>query len=548
MSQRRSWSWRGALAGLFGRPRAAPAELSRLRGRALAFESLEARIPLAAYNLVRLVDPETSNIEYRAVNTVNGAPFHFLSVLQTPQGAIGVRPHPDLADPDGWGGTWYVSPFLATGSPSGGRLKNVIADDSGVYFTTGGLLGRTETTTAGVWAATLHFVYDAAAQRINGSGALAVTLDAPLASLGTDLNVFRIASNYLDDVNVPNVGVVDTGDMRDATVRYGAGSPQDFTWVPPVQPGHFPTDQAATITTSVNGELNRLDPVFQLDSTRPRKPSMALAMTAQTAGVSQIAGLAYDTSKSKDLFADNVGVHTIVRQGTSATSLRFNWAFESTPTNIPLAAGGPAATAGMPDTLAPFYRAYNKSLNFHFFTGSQAEHSVAVGAGLRAEGNSFQGMTALRDGAVPLFRLYNVTLGYHYYTATPSELQTLVGLGWRYEGVEAFVYPSGQTPPAPATDLFRLYNLNTGTHLLTTNFDEALAVLAIVDPQGNHPWVLHSSVGFAFAPSGAAVPAPPHRTASDDEGAATDDFDDTGMDWADSAFALLADDESWTPG
>ena len=65
-----------------------------------------------------------------------------------------------------------------------------------------------------------------------------------------------------------------------------------------------------------------------------------------------------------------------------------------------------------------------------------------------------------------MYRLYNPNSGEHFYTASLSERKGLVALGWRYEGV-------GWTAPVKSkTPVYRLYNKNGGEHHYTTSVKE----------------------------------------------------------------------------
>lgn len=159
------------------------------------------------------------------------------------------------------------------------------------------------------------------------------------------------------------------------------------------------------------------------------------------------------------------------------------------------------------------YRAFNPNANFHFFTTSFPEFAATIAAGYRDESSGQDGfavMPSQSPGSVPVFRVYNLALGYHYYTINQAERDFLVNLvpaplsgpdtrttGWRDEGSIGFI-PSSST--TGATTIYRLYNNDSGVHLLTHNPAVRDAVLAITEAgTGRRPWVQHSHFGFAFA-------------------------------------------------
>jgi hypothetical protein len=154
----------------------------------------------------------------------------------------------------------------------------------------------------------------------------------------------------------------------------------------------------------------------------------------------------------------------------------------------------------------PFYRAYNPSSDYHFFTTSLAEFRNAVQFGYRDETAGNSGFSVLKNtvpGVTPLFRLYNLHTGRHYYTTNPAERDALVALipppvgpdtrtsGWRSETVEGYLFTDATPLAVP---IFRLYNQATGTHLYTESPAIRDAILS------RHPgvWVEHAPLGFAY--------------------------------------------------
>jgi hypothetical protein len=180
--------------------------------------------------------------------------------------------------------------------------------------------------------------------------------------------------------------------------------------------------------------------------------------------------------------------------------------------------GEPAAASILvsPGPIARMYRAYNPIANFHFFTTHRAEFDNAVAHGYVDESTGLGGfaiLTSPTDHASPLFRLYNLQQGFHYYTLDAAEKAHLLSLnpppsdpiagqvGWRDEGVEGYLYSvTDGRPVEPGTkSLFRLYNQDSGTHLLTDNPTVREAVLGIASSAtGRHPWARHADVGQIY--------------------------------------------------
>ncbi len=177
-----------------------------------------------------------------------------------------------------------------------------------------------------------------------------------------------------------------------------------------------------------------------------------------------------------------------------------------------------------------FIRSYNPNADYHFFTTSTPEFSNALTAGYKDETTNQAGFALSFNpvpGGVAISRLYNVQTGRHYYTTSTGERDFLVSLipvnhpdfgkvGWRYELDEPFVYPV-QVPGT--TEIFRLYNNNSGVHLYTESAAQKDAILAAFPGI----WVQHSSLGFAFIdPARSFVPNGPFfATAAASSAAAT---------------------------
>ncbi|MBQ9609217.1 MAG: hypothetical protein IJV15_07230 [Lachnospiraceae bacterium] len=71
-----------------------------------------------------------------------------------------------------------------------------------------------------------------------------------------------------------------------------------------------------------------------------------------------------------------------------------------------------------------------------------------------------------RVEASNMYRLYNPNSGEHFYTANETERDNLVGYGWRYEGI---AWTAPETSDIP---VYRLYNPNAGDHHYTISVSE----------------------------------------------------------------------------
>jgi hypothetical protein len=158
-----------------------------------------------------------------------------------------------------------------------------------------------------------------------------------------------------------------------------------------------------------------------------------------------------------------------------------------------------------------FYRAYNPNADYHFFTTSRVEFDNAIRNGYLDETAGRTGLYVSnlpQPGLSPIYRMYNLQTGRHYYTLSSFERDSLVNIvrppavgpdtrtvGWRYEKIEGYIRSGGGT--SGTTEVYRLYNNNSGVHL----FVENPAVKDLILSRFPGVWVQHSSFGFA-APRG----------------------------------------------
>ena len=299
------------------------------RGGTSATSSADNFTYLSPYAVQKITDSE-GNIEYQMWK--DG--FHFGTVLQTPQGAIGFRGHPDQHDANGWGTTVQENVYIAGAGvdATGGQVISAVAGSSGIQVTAGGdvpsVLGS-----AGTWSWASTITYDATQQKAVLAGSTTVTLAAALSG---DMNIGREDSNYLYDYRLNGGGVGPTGDMKSVTVVYGPDSSvHEFQWTPlPGREGTSPQDASDDLTTIIWGQINKSDPLKAAIA----KPTVEREIVSVDPATKLIVACNWDSSKVGYQF-DNVGVEQIVRpQNTNAQSFVFknteNWTIpdKSNPT------------------------------------------------------------------------------------------------------------------------------------------------------------------------------------------------------------------------
>ena len=74
--------------------------------------------------------------------------------------------------------------------------------------------------------------------------------------------------------------------------------------------------------------------------------------------------------------------------------------------------------------------------------------------------------------ATEMYRLYNPNSGEHFYTKEENERNTLIQIGWRDEGI-------GWTGPSTGKPVYRLYNRNAGDHHYTMDERERAVLIEI---------------------------------------------------------------------
>lgn len=230
---------------------------------------------------------------------------HFLSILSE-GGIFAMRPHPGV-DLNGWGSTLYLQPFLPDAVLRGSTITGCMPVPGGIQVSATGLVSRGTSAQYGTWEAELTCAYDRLAKRMSATGLYTIRLTGALGPATGDLNLAKLASNYLDDVPLFDGTTNDTGDMAHAHVVAGT---LDTLWIPPDKPGYFPNDQTSNLLVDVSGAFNQVDTAAQGHHAIQAafKPSLKLVVTSDQPDIPMIFGGLYDTGKAQDFAADNVGI------------------------------------------------------------------------------------------------------------------------------------------------------------------------------------------------------------------------------------------------
>lgn len=253
---------------------------------------------------------------------------HFMTIVND-NGTFNLRPHPGV-DVNGWGASWYAQPFLPGAVLGNTSVGSVTSDKNGIHVSASGSVSRNASDTYGTWSFSMDFSYNPVEKKITGSGEYTITLENALSETTGDLNLYKIASNYLDDVPLldPPGGIGDTGDMKQADV---VGDTFNFTWIPPDQPAHFPGDVTNSLSVKVVGQYNNVDTAAQGYEAiaAAYKPTLTVLLTSQQSGLPMIFGGVFDVAKRQDFWEDNVGITPLILKQSTETEFHFYVNFES---------------------------------------------------------------------------------------------------------------------------------------------------------------------------------------------------------------------------
>lgn len=251
---------------------------------------------------------------------------HFMTLVDE-NGTFNLRPNAGC-DVNGWGSSWYAQPFLPRAVLKHTVIDTLHASADGVHVVASGSVSRDLSSTYGTWGMTLDFNYDPTERSITGTGLYTIALPGPLSETTGDLNLYKIASNYLDDVPLLTGRIGDTGDMGWA---YVMGDRFDFTWIPPNQPSYFPMGETDSLSIDVSGKYNDVDTgKMGYDRIEPAfKSSLKVVLTSQQPGTGMVFGGFYDLAGSRTYWEDNVGITPLIRKTSTRTQFSFHVAFES---------------------------------------------------------------------------------------------------------------------------------------------------------------------------------------------------------------------------
>jgi hypothetical protein len=247
---------------------------------------------------------------------------HFLTIIDE-DGTFNIRPHPGV-DINGWGSSWYAQPFLVGATLKHTIIDSVIADSTGIHVQAHGFVSRDEDDTYGGWQANYSFTYFPVAKEIHGFGSYSITLPDTLSANTNDLNLYKIASNYMTDVPLLDGTIGATGDMDSVFVE--ADHPFfPLTWVPE-DGAFFPQAYCDSLSVFVSGNYNIVD----ISGVMPAyKPSIKVVLVADNPGIELIFGAIYTEEEHQCFHCDNIGITPVILSDNSDLEFHYQVFFES---------------------------------------------------------------------------------------------------------------------------------------------------------------------------------------------------------------------------
>ncbi|MCP4422755.1 MAG: hypothetical protein GY805_39605 [Chloroflexi bacterium] len=253
---------------------------------------------------------------------------HFLTLVSEDE-TFNLRPHPGI-DINGWGSSWYMQPFFPGANLKHTAEPKITATDYGIQIEAEGKVSLNDNDTYGSWTVSMFFRCHPGNKQITGDGAYQITLDDSINNQG-DLNLYRIASNYLIDVPLLSGGNGNTGDME--TVIYSYDGYIDNGWTPKINPpGHFPGDESDYLSVEIVGVCNEVDTAAQgyAPIQAAAKPSLKVILSSQTIGSRMRFGAFFEPDDSQKFWLDNVGITPLIPANSTETVFAFDVLFEST--------------------------------------------------------------------------------------------------------------------------------------------------------------------------------------------------------------------------
>ena len=306
-------------------------------------------------------DSSAENYSISQVTAPNGAveyrlkkdDRHFLSVINN-HGAFIIRPHPG-DDINGWGSSLYMQAFLPGAKQKHSTIDSVVAGVDGVEVNSHGKVSRGANSTFGDWQFNMNFSFNQNEKEIIGEGQYFIQIPQPLTKAKVDsefvrknnprlykiitenpklsfgdLNLYKLASNYLHDVPLLDNGIGDTGDMQRADIYFN--DVFQLSWFPLDATEFFHFVFIDNLAADVLGQYNNVDTAAQgHERIEPAyKPDMKVTLDSHQSGIPMIFGGIYNLNFSQVFESDNIGITPLILQRqTDLTDFGFDVSFQS---------------------------------------------------------------------------------------------------------------------------------------------------------------------------------------------------------------------------
>ncbi len=270
--------------------------------------------------------------ERKVVNRVTEGRFfykgqqHFMTMMNS-WGAFALRAHPGT-DVNGWGSTLYMQPFLA-----GAELKNTVIDrwligKDGIEVYAHGKVSQGKSSSYGTWSSYNLFSYNPLEKKVSGNGTYNIALSKSLGVASGDLNLYKLASNHLEDVPLLSGGNGSTGDMMYAFFTRDDGSD---VWQPETEHGYFPGQRTEMIDIELPPNYYNVDTAAQgyAPIAAAYKPGTRVVLSSTLPGAQMIFGGIYNADQSRQFWSDNIGVTPLVVKDNSNRIYSFDVLYES---------------------------------------------------------------------------------------------------------------------------------------------------------------------------------------------------------------------------
>jgi len=276
----------------------------------------------------------TQSYSVKKISNNNGIAYNFMygeqhfMTLINENGTLNFRPHPGV-DKNGWGSSWYIQPFFSDSVLSHTVIESIKIESASISVMASGKVSQNKDLTYGQWNIIISFRYDQAIKEITGNGEYSILLNGKLSQATGNLNLYKIASNYLVDVPLLNGQIGDTGDMTEAVIK---GKSYKISWNPKLQPSFFTMDKPTSeLSINVAGAYNNVNTAAQgFQAITPAyKPSLEVDLISKNPEIQIIFAGIFNLSQKKIFYFDNVGLTPLILNSSPITKFNFDIEFKS---------------------------------------------------------------------------------------------------------------------------------------------------------------------------------------------------------------------------